>query len=97
MTKSPEEKQNVRDFIEMNGKPFTSTQCTASTGVCIESVRVYLRYFRKTGVIEVITNQGQTKIYNKIRDEKKSRKIRLKSAIQFMRANKEYCKLKMCM
>lgn len=96
MTK-PQEKQKVRDFIEMNGKPFTSKQCSMSTGVCIESVRFYLRNFRKAGVVEVIANQGRTKIYNKIRDEKVIRKIKLKSAMQFMNENREYCKLKMCM
>ena len=92
----PQEKQKVRDFIEMNVKPFTTKQCSISTGVNIHSVREYIKFFCKQGVIHVVATEERTKIYTRIKDEKLRRKIQLKKAAEWINENKEFYKMRMC-
>ena len=92
----PQEKQKVRDFIQMNVKPFTTKQCSASTGVNIHSVREYMKKFCNEGVVQVVATEGQRKIYSRIKDKKLRRKIKLKKAAQWISENKEFYKMRMC-
>lgn len=84
----PNEKQKVRDFIEMNVKPFTTKQCSISTGVNVHSVREYMKNFCKQGIIQIVAREGQRKIYIKITDKMKRRKIQIKRASEFMNENR---------
>lgn len=60
------EKEKVLNFIQNSSRPFSGREVISKTGVCEETVRVYLREMKADGMIKKISNKGQRNIYMKM-------------------------------
>ncbi len=61
---SAKQRDKVEQFIYNSSGPFDASACSSATGVCINTVRRYLKKFEDWGLVKKIRH-GQQRVYTR--------------------------------